>query len=67
MVAHLTTDREVPSSIPTYSWAFFYSSLSYLAISVPRGGATNSYAASGNNMLGMGKIKLAVSMSKNFQ
>ena len=32
VVAHRTTDREVPSLIPTGSWAFFFSSLSYLSI-----------------------------------
>ena len=42
VVAHRTTDREVPGSIPTGSWAFF-SSLSYqkcVLNQVPRGGAS---------------------------
>ena len=46
-VAHRTTNQEVPSSIPTGNWAFFFSSLSYLSLNqwcilkqVPRGGAS---------------------------
>ena len=44
VVAHRTTDREVPGSIPTGSWGFFlFSTLSYqkcVLNQVPRGGAT---------------------------
>ena len=36
VVAHRTTNREVLSSIPTGSWAFFFPSLSYLYQSVVR-------------------------------
>ena len=47
VVACRTTDREFPSLFPTGSWAFFFSSLSFLSLyqwcvlnQVPRGGAT---------------------------
>ena len=40
VVAHRTTNQEVPSLIPTGNWAFLFSSLSYLSQSVvhPRTG-----------------------------
>ena len=41
VVAHRTTDREIPSWIPTGSWFFSFSSLSYLSgfqLSIKNGG-----------------------------
>ena len=42
LVAHWTTDREVPGSIPAESWAFFSSLSCHKCVlnQVPRGGAT---------------------------